>query len=103
MSPPTQEKSNRDSVELLAFIYTEDMKIFSVLLVGFMLMAVVKSIADHNLGNFMKFLQVMKLTEWSQRERIPREVFHAYLAEIQKTSTKDLTLEEKYQGRLYLL
>ena len=66
-------------------------------------MAVVKSIADHNLGNFMKFLQVMKLTEWSQRERIPREVFHAYLAEIQKTSTKDLTLEEKYQGRLYLL
>ena len=62
-------------------------------------MSPAKSITDHNLGKFMKFLQVMKLTDWSQKETIPREVFHAYLAEIQRKSTKHLTLKEKYQGR----
>ena len=74
------------------------MKIFSVLLVGFMLMSPAKSITDHNLGNFMKFLQVMKLNEWSQKERIPRDVFHAYLAEIQRKSTKHQTSKENHQG-----
>ena len=71
----------------------------SVLLVGFMLsMPLVKCITDHNLGNFMKFLQVMKLNEWSETQRIPRDVFHAYLAQIQRKSTKHQTSKEKYQG-----
>ena len=64
------------------------MKIVSVLFVIVLICSHVKS--DHNLGHFMKFLNVMKLNEWAAKERIPRDVFNDYLDQIQRESIKQL-------------
>ena len=79
------------------------MKIFSILLVSLMFRSYLCKISDHNFGNFMKFLQVMKLNEWATKEKIPRDVFQDYLAQIQKESIKQRTRKYKYRGTCIIL